>query len=520
MQTRFGSICYYFHSKEKANLKISFPTYQELRNSTARLPNSSITQWDSYNTITEVKARSPDSTFVVKSGNPSSLPEIDRNTFEHFSKIQDAYIEDSGFYHIKGSIGNSPDVKAEVSLHIEKNSPNIAAMQKQLLFPYDKNVEADFKVIYTPNLSAAGFPNNRCILVDLENYTTRIAGTDYFGESKKAGLRMWNKWVYDKGGLALHAGCKTYRDLNGRTHSILIIGLSGTGKTTTTFTPHLDSEPVQDDFCAFFPDGQIYASENGCFAKTYGLNAKDEPIIYHGITHSEAWLENTFVKENGEVDFYNDAHTSNGRGTFSMDLISHGDLENIPPLSKIIFLNRNFDIIPAIAKLNHAQAAAFFMLGETTGTSAGGITEADKALRIPGTNPFFPLDHTLQANRFLSLLDHSPEVDVYLMNTGYIGGYFDNKHARKVTIHHSQIIIEAMLNNKLHWITDPDFGYDLVSQESSPLDSIYLHPKQHYINTNRLSQYENILRKLNAGRVHFLNQYKYLDSRIMKGLDK
>ena len=49
------------------------------------------------------------------------------------------------------------------------------------------------------------------------------------------------------------------------------------------------------------------------------------------------------------------------------------------------------------------------MLGETTGTSAGGASEEGKFLRVPGTNPFFPLPHGLQGNRFLELLDTPPD---------------------------------------------------------------------------------------------------------------
>jgi hypothetical protein len=43
--------------------------------------------------------------------------------------------------------------------------------------------------------------------VDLDNYSTRVFNSDYFGESKKGGLRMWNKIVFERGGLAPHAGC-------------------------------------------------------------------------------------------------------------------------------------------------------------------------------------------------------------------------------------------------------------------------------------------------------------------------
>ena len=35
----------------------------------------------------------------------------------------------------------------------------------------------------------------------------RVFNSDYFGESKKGILRMWNKLVYEHGGIP-HAGCK------------------------------------------------------------------------------------------------------------------------------------------------------------------------------------------------------------------------------------------------------------------------------------------------------------------------
>ena len=37
---------------------------------------------------------------------------------------------------------------------------------------------------------------------------------------------------------------------------------------------------MQDDFVALMPGGKVYATENGCFAKTFGLDPKDEPTIY------------------------------------------------------------------------------------------------------------------------------------------------------------------------------------------------------------------------------------------------
>src|SRR5918911_30145 len=128
-------------------------------------------------------------------------------------------------------------------------------------------------------------------MIVVDGFITRVFNSDYFGESKKGGLRMWNQIVYDRGGLALHAGCKVIPVAAG-TRVGLIIGLSGTGKTTTTFTKQNNSQPVQDDFCALMPGGKVYATENGCFAKTFGLNPNDEPTIYYACASPHAYLEN------------------------------------------------------------------------------------------------------------------------------------------------------------------------------------------------------------------------------------
>src|SRR5262249_603587 len=264
------------------------PSPEELRGMTEQMPNTRITRFDNTNTQTRVDSRSKLSTYIA-----TDTPEkhdsktITREEYERVSRLQEDHIAGVDMIAVDGYIGNDPEFRVPARLVIERSNSNVAAMQQHLYYPLTnddlRGFEPRLTVIYTPNLVMPGYPSDRLIAVDLEDGITRVFNSDYFGESKKGGLRMWNQIVYDRGGLALHAGCKVI-PVADRNRVGLIIGLSGTGKTTTTFTKQNNSSPVQDDFVALMPGGKIYATENGCFAKTFGLNAGDEPTIHGAVT--------------------------------------------------------------------------------------------------------------------------------------------------------------------------------------------------------------------------------------------
>src|SRR5882724_9894530 len=272
---------------------------------------------------------------------------------------------------------------------------------------------------------------------------------------------MWNNIVYNRGGLALHAGCKVI-PVNGSPTAVLIVGLSGTGKTTTTFTTQLGSKPAQDDFIALISGGQVFTTENGCFAKTFGLNAEYEPQIYNATIKPDAYLENVSVDEHGKVDFFDTSGTKNGRTTWPFSYVDPWTADQLTPAGFLLILNRNENIVPGVARLDRAQAAAYFMLGETTGTSAGGKDEEGKFLRVPGTNPFFPRDMADMGNRMLELLD-TRELQVFVLNTGRVGGRDDNPDSKKVTIPFSSAIVQAIVEDTITWTQDPDFGYEIAA---------------------------------------------------------
>ena len=345
------------------------PSPADLRELTSRMPNARHTEFDNYNVQTRVVSRSKASTYVVTDRpEEHSDQTMSRADGAKIAERQDAYIRDQEMLVIDGFIGNDPDRRVAARLYIEAANANIAGMQRWLYFD-PENPGPDFEpvltVIYTPNLDAPGYPNDRVIAVDLEAGVTRVLNSDYFGESKKGGLRMWNQLTYDQGGLSLHAGCKVVPTARGE-QALLIIGLSGTGKTTTTFTRQNDSKPVQDDFVALYPGGRIVATENGCFAKTFALDPKDEPSIHGAVCKPEAYLENVSQDDQGVVDFFDTGYTPNGRAVFRMDALGwHKDAREVKSVDHFLILNRNDNLIPGVARLNREQAALYFMLGET-----------------------------------------------------------------------------------------------------------------------------------------------------------
>src|SRR5947207_1823387 len=224
------------------------PTAQELRAFAEQMPNARLTEFDNPNVQTRVTSRSAGSTFVV-TDDPSTASgkTMTRDEYARIAKLQDDYIREQEMVVIDGYIGSDPEFRVPARLTIEKANANIAGMQQKLYFDRDPGGEPAVQVIYTPNLAIPGYPDDRVIAVDLENNVTRVINSDYFGESKKGGLRMWNRKVYEGGGLAMHAGCKVIPTSDGE-KTMLIVGLSGTGKTTTTFTKQNRSQAVQDDF--------------------------------------------------------------------------------------------------------------------------------------------------------------------------------------------------------------------------------------------------------------------------------
>ena len=110
-----------------------------------------------------------------------------------------------------------------------------------------------------------------------------------------------------------------------------------------------------------------------------------------------------------------------------------------------------------------------------------------------------------------------PDVDLWMMNTGYVGGStkeVKEGKAHKVKIPHSSAMLEALLTHKIAWTEDPDFGYLVVDvddpQNAALLEIVpdeILRPRLFFERQRRLNEYEAWVARMKQERAEFLKKY-------------
>ena len=140
-------------------------------------------------------------------------------------------------------------------------------------------------------------------------------------------------------------------------------------------------------------------------------------------------------------------------------------------------------------------------------------------MRVPGTNPFFPMPHDLQGNRFLELLEEHP-LEVYLMNTGRVGGPEEDERSKKVKIKHSSAIVKGIAEGTIEWEADPYFGYSVASSVPGIAedDIDVLQPRRLYEATGRKEEYDVAVEQLKDNRAEFLSKYPSLSEEIVESV--
>jgi phosphoenolpyruvate carboxykinase (ATP) len=258
----------------------------------------------------------------------------------------------------------------------------------------------------------------------------------------------------------------------------LFFGLSGTGKTTLSADPN--RALIGDDEHGW-ADGSVFNFEGGCYAKCIDLSAEKEPEIFKAVKPG-ALLENIVFKAGtNAVDYHDGSITENTRAAYPIYHIENSKEPSFGGEPKnIFFLTCDaFGILPPISKLTKGQAMYHFVSGYTAkvaGTEVG-VTEPQTTFSACFGRVFLPLHPTKYAALLGKKLEEHPEVNVWLINTGWSGGAYGTGH--RMSLKHTRSMITAALNgelNKVEYLAHSVFGV-LVPQSVPNVPSEILNPR-------------------------------------------
>ncbi len=432
------------------------------------------------------------------------LPEKERSRYLSVIRDVKEYLRGKDLVVQTGWIGRNPSRRIPFIYAVTARYARLAFMLHRNLFPGEVE-EPELKVIAIPE-----WPERR-VYVDPVEHVTYILGTDYYGESKMSLLRLaMHLQREERNGLGLHAGSKVYRvSVDGRIveKGALIFGLSGTGKTTITVSDHGLTYPegveiLQDDINLWDVNTFGAGTERNFYVKTD--NVTSQPELLRACVAEDAIVENVPVKD-GNLDFDDVDFCPNGRAIINRRRIPHtGENIDLKKTDVIFFNTRRYDIPIAGKMVSPEQAATFFMLGESTKTSAGTMdrSEIGKPVRVVGFDPFIVDRPWKNGMHFREILRRNPHVEVYILNTGYVGG----PDGVKIRPEDTFAMIRAILRERVEWKMDDNVGY-LVPVEADGVDLRRFDPYAIYDR----SHYARLMESLRRERMEHLKRFPEID---------
>ncbi|MFD2968073.1 phosphoenolpyruvate carboxykinase (ATP) [Sphingobacterium bambusae] len=301
-----------------------------------------------------------------------------------------------------------------------------------------------------------------------------IGGTAYTGEMKKGIFSVLNFLLPQQDVLPMH--CSANEGSNGDV--ALFFGLSGTGKTTLSADP--ERKLIGDDEHGWSQE-TIFNFEGGCYAKCIDLSADKEPQIYAAI-RSGSLLENTrFFTGTNRVDYSDSTITENTRAAYPIMYINEAKMPAIGKTpTNIFFLTCDaFGVLPPISKLTTAQAMYHFLSGYTAkvaGTEIG-IKEPQTTFSACFGRVFLPANPTAYATLLGKKLEENPNVNVWLVNTGWTGGSYGE--GKRISLRYTRALVSAAIQEQLRdvpFVPHPSFLV-LVPQSCPNVPASILNPR-------------------------------------------
>jgi phosphoenolpyruvate carboxykinase (ATP) len=111
-------------------------------------------------------------------------------------------------------------------------------------------------------------------------------------------------------------------------------------------------------------------------------------------------------------------------------------------------------------------------------------------------------------------------MEVYLMNTGRVGGRDEDERSKKVRIQHSSAIVKGIAEGTIEWEEDSDFGY-MVATRIPGIDvegEDILQPRKLYERQNRTEEYNQIVERLKTERREYMAKWEGLNPEIAQAV--
>ena len=347
-----------------------------------------------------------------------------------------------------------------------------------IALPYDKLVPDRYegRLRTDPKTGAA---SSMLVASDYERSVGLVFGHAYCGSVKKLMFTAMNYYLPEQGILPLH--CSANEGPEGDT--ALLLGLSGTGKTTLSADPQ---RALLGDDEHGWSDHGVANFEGGCYAKLIDLDPDKEPEIHHAVTHHApfvahgAIVENAMMHSSGKFDFTDTRLTPNSRASYPLYFLHNLKRPPFGPHPEtILFLTADANgVLPPVARLNNEQAKLWFLMGYTSklaGTETGVVDPVTTFSRFFG-EPFMPRNPSEYMKLLGEKLDQH-RTRVYLVNTGWSGG--PHGVGKRMDIALTRAIVDAALSSKLSQVPvvhDPLFHLDVPTECPGIEDATVLQP--------------------------------------------
>ena len=390
---------------------------------------------------------------------------------EKFNQIMgrvQAYCQGEELFVQDCYVGADPDYRMPIRIITEKAWHSLFARNMFITTNNQDELKKfipDFTVIALPGFnvdpSIDGTRTETAIVLNFAERTAVIANSLYGGEIKKSIFTVLNFLLTFEDVLPMHCSA----NVGSKGDVALFFGLSGTGKTTLSADPSRGL--IGDDEHGWSNLG-VFNFEGGCYAKVIRLSAEHEPEIYATTRRFGTILENVvYDPVTRNIDLDDDRITENTRASYPLEFIPNvveaGYVRSHP--KNVIFLTCDASgVLPPIAKLNPAQSQYHFISGYTSkiaGTEIGLGIEPQITFSACFGAPFM-VRHPYEYSEMLKqrMLKHN--VNVWLVNTGWVGGRFGV--GKRISIRHTRNLLNAALDGKLDKIKyrkDKLFGFEV-----------------------------------------------------------